>query len=150
MSLVKIASHSASASRPWMSHLRSGDSSHTFDAVRVATCSAAASPKSAAHAHPSQSVQLAPSSRCTSSNAVRFSSAIAHLVDELVHVPARDRVLIPHAERTTGVADAWYKRWRAMYQFVQRGAAPSRPRAGCGYSPRRELAHPASLGGTRL
>ena len=57
MSLVNSASASASASGPRRSHLRSGDSSHTLHAVRVAWCSATASPKSAAQAQPSQSVQ---------------------------------------------------------------------------------------------
>ena len=61
MSLVNSTSASASASGPFMSHLRSGDSSHTLDALRVAWCSAMASPKWSAQAHPSQSVHSAPS-----------------------------------------------------------------------------------------
>src|SRR5262249_14836286 len=40
-------------------------------AVRVALCSATGSPKSAAQAQPSQSVQLAPARRCAASKAVR-------------------------------------------------------------------------------
>ena len=49
--------------RPISCHLRSGDSSQMLHAIRVARCSAAGSPKSAAHAQPSQSVQVAPASR---------------------------------------------------------------------------------------
>ena len=60
MSLVNSASASASAPVPRMSHLRNAASSHTLQAVLVALCSAMASPKSAAQAQPSQSVQLAP------------------------------------------------------------------------------------------
>src|SRR4051812_11985677 len=89
MSFVNSASARASASGPFMSHLRSGDSSQTLHAWRVAWCSATASPKSAAHAQPSQSVQLAPASRWTSSNAVRCSSVVdtpCHLaLDEFVY-----------------------------------------------------------------
>ncbi len=72
MSLANSVSASASASGPRRSHLRSGDSSHILHAVRVAWCSAIASPKSAAHAQPSQSVHEAPASTWTSLKAVRF------------------------------------------------------------------------------
>src|ERR1700733_9194488 len=94
MSLVNSASAKASASGPSRTHLRSGDSSHRLHAVRVATCSATASPKSAAHAQPSQSVQFAPASRWTLSNAVRCRSTVdtPHLCfgfDEFVQATAQ-------------------------------------------------------------
>ena len=59
-----------------MSHLRRADSSQMLEASRVARCSATASPKSAAHAQPSQSVHSSVKSRCAASNAVFFNSGV--------------------------------------------------------------------------
>ena len=61
------------ASGPRSSHFWSGDSSHTPQARRTASCSRIASPKPATQLQPSHSANSAPSARCTESNAVAVS-----------------------------------------------------------------------------
>ena len=70
MSLAKIRSAARRASRPWKSHLRSGDSSQTPTRLRTAWCSATGSPKWFGQSQPSHSVKSQPSSRSGASNAV--------------------------------------------------------------------------------
>src|SRR4051794_37993183 len=112
MSLVKTASASASASRPRMSHLRSADSSHMLQALRVAWCSATGSPKSAAHAQPSHSVQLSVSSRWTASNAVLCSSVVDTPVTSLSLVWS-----FPHRRRLAGRDEGLFDELRELAQL---------------------------------
>ena len=74
MSFVNQRSATAVASGPRSSHFWSGDSSHTPQARRTASCSRIASPNPATQLQPSHSANSAPGrARCTESNGVAVS-----------------------------------------------------------------------------
>ena len=102
MSLLKSASASASASGPRSFHLRSGASSHRLHAVRVALCSAIGSPKSAAHAHPSQSVHVAPTRRWAASREILAEAARIDAEEDELYGDARGDELPEHLRTAEG------------------------------------------------